>query len=151
MKKVILTVLVAGSLMATSCKQAKEAGNDVKEATEEVANDAANAAEAAADATKEAVNEAAAEVSDAVNSTVEGIKIPEFKDPKVGEYLESYAEYAEDYIEAKGDVVKNSELAKKSAELAAKGKEIVAGLDEEAKAKYNAVMNAIQAKMAPAK
>lgn len=146
MKKVILSVFVVGALLATSCKKAKEDAKDVKDAVEEVANDAAEATEDAATKTVEAVEEAV----ETVKSAIEGITIPEFEDPKVGEFLQTYSQHAKDYIEAKGDVVKNAELAKKSVELATQAKDIVANLDEEAAKKFNSTLAAIQAKMAPA-
>ncbi|MBA6156335.1 hypothetical protein H3Z83_07390 [Tenacibaculum sp. S7007] len=151
MKKVILSVLVVGALLATSCKKEKEA-------TKDAAKDVVEAADKAVDATKDAatkvVTDAEAAVDkavDAVKSAIEGVTIPEFKDPKVGEYLQTYSTYAKDYIEAKGDVLKNAELAKKGVELAAKGKEIVSTLDAEGVKKFNSVMSALQSKMAPAK
>lgn len=139
MKKVILSVFVVGALLATSCKNTKE---DAKDATKEAVEAVEKATEEAKEATEEAV--------EAMESAIEGIEIPEFEDPKVGEYLQSYSQYAKDYIEAKGDVVKNSELAKKGVELATQAKDIVANLDEEAAKKFNSVMTAIQSKMAPA-
>lgn len=151
MKKLILSVLVAGSLMATSCKKAKEAGSDLKDATEAVATEAAEATEDAADAVAEGVEDAADAVSDAFDSALEGVTIPTFENEEVTEHLKAYADYAKEYIAAGGDVVKNADLAKKGTELAAKGKELVASLDEESAAKFKSVMSAIQSKMAPAK
>ena len=158
MKKVILTMCVAGTLLATSCKKAKEDAKDVKDATVEVVDKAAEATKEGAESVKDAVMDAADAVTDtvegaksAVQSAIEGVSIPEFKDPKVGEYLQSYSQYAKSYIDAKGDVLKNTELATKAAELATKGKDIVASLDAEGVKKYNGVMNAIMSKMAPAK
>lgn len=148
MKKVILTICVAGALLATSCKkEAKEA----KETTIEALDSATKKTTEAATKAVEEVEAAAEETTEAVKSAFEGVTIPEFKDPKVGEYLKSYSEYAKDYVEAKGDVLKNTELAKKSVELAKKGEEIVATLDAEGTKKFNSVMSAIQSKMAPAK
>ncbi|CAL2076924.1 conserved hypothetical protein [Tenacibaculum sp. 190524A05c] len=147
MKKVILSVFVAGSLIATSCKQAKEAKEEVKETTEAVVEKTEEAAKTVVEETKEAVEE----TTKAIESAIEGITIPEFKDPKVGEYLKEYSEYAKKYIDAGGDVVKNVDLAKTGTELAAKTKDILAGLDEESAKKFNSVLTAIQSKMAPAK
>lgn len=135
---------VAGALLATSCKnEAKDAKETTIEAVETATEEATEAVEEVEAATEEA--------TEAVETAFEGITIPEFKDPKVGEYLKSYSEYAQNYIDAKGDVLKNTELAKKGVELAAKGKEIVATLDAEGTKKFNSVMSAIQSKMAPAK
>ncbi len=158
MKKVILTVLVVSSLVATSCKKAKEAGSDLKDAATTVVDETKNAADKAAEATKNAADavadgakDAVESVKGAVGSALDGISIPEFKDPKVGEHLKNYASYAKDYIAAGGDVVKNADLAAKGKDLAAKGKEIAGSLDAEAAKKFNATLSAIQAKMAPSK
>ena len=88
---------------------------------------------------------------EAVESALDGVTIPSFDNKEVEEHLKSYATYAKDYIAAKGDVVKNAALAKKGVELANKGAELVKNLDDEGKKKFNSVMSAIQAKMAPAK
>lgn len=141
MKKVILSLFVVGSLMATACKNAKEAEEKAKEATETVVEKTEEA--------KETVVEKAEEAVKTVETALEGVTIPEFEDPKVTEHLKSYADYAKKYIEAGGDVVKNVDLAKTGTELAAKSKEIVANLDEEATKKFNSALNAIMAKMAP--
>ncbi|MDE0536021.1 hypothetical protein [Tenacibaculum sp. L6] len=157
MKKVILSVFVVGALLATSCKntkeEAKDAATDAVEAVENATEEATDAATKAVEETKEAAGEAAEateEAVESVKSAIEGIEIPQFEDPKVGEYLQTYSQYAKDYIEAKGDVVKNTELAKKGVELATQAKDIVANLDEAAAEKFNSVMTAIQSKMAPA-
>lgn len=151
MKKVILSVLVAGSLVATSCKKEKEAAKDATQTVTEAVDKAAEATEEATTKVVEEAKEAVDKTVEAVQSAIEGVTIPKFEDPKVGEYLQSYSKYAKDYIDAKGDVVKNAELAKKGVELATKAKEIVSSLDAESAKKFNSVMTAIQSKMAPAK
>lgn len=151
MKKVILSALVVGSLLATSCKKAKEdatnATEQVTEAAEQAADKVTEAAEEVAEGAEEAVNNA----TEAVQSALEGVTIPSFDNEKVEQHLKDYAAYAKEYIDAKGDVIKNTELAKKGVELANQGAELVKTLDEEAAKKFNSVMNAIQSKMAPAK
>ena len=151
MKKVILTMCVAGTLLATSCKKAKEEVKDAKETTVEAVEKASDKATEAATKVVEGTEAVVEKATEAVKSAIEGISIPEFKDAKVTEHLKNYASYANDYIAAKGDVLKNASLAKKGVELAAKGKELVASLDAEGVKKYNGVMNAIMSKMAPAK
>ncbi len=151
MKKVILSVFVVGALLATSCKKAKEEAKDVKDAAVEAVENTADATKDAATKVVDGVEAAADKAVEAVQSAIEGVTIPEFKDPKVGEYLKSYSEYAKEYIDAKGDVLKNAELAKKGVEYATKAKDIVASLDEEGVKKFNSVMSALQSKMAPAK
>lgn len=143
MKKVVLSVLVAGALVATSCKKGEKAADKVTEAVEKTEETVKEAAKE----TKEVVTEAVA----AVESAIEGVTIPKFEDPKVGEHLKAYSEYAKKYIDAGTEAYKNAELVKTGEELLAKGKEIVAGLDEESKKKFESVMTAIQSKMAPAK
>jgi len=78
MKKIILSVLVAGSLLATSCKEVKKGATDLKDATVETAGSAVDAttdaaskvAEGAKDATKTVVDGA----KDATNAVVDGAK-----------------------------------------------------------------------------
>ena len=48
MKKIVLSVLVAGSLLATSCKEVKKGASDLKDATVETAGKAADATTEAA-------------------------------------------------------------------------------------------------------
>lgn len=144
MKKVILSAFVVASLLATSCKKEKEAAKEVEKTVVEAVTETVEATE---DATTKAVDT----VVEEVKSVIDGVAIPEFKDPKVGEFLQSYSQYAKDYIDAKGDVLKNAKLAKKGVEYATKAKEIVGNLDADAAKKFKSVMSAIQSKMAPAK
>lgn len=151
MKKVILSVFVVAALMATSCKKAKDAANDAATKTEEtgkkVVNEADKAANKVVEETKQVVDKAAS----AVQSAIEGVSIPAFADAKVTEHVKAYAEYAKKYIDAKGDVVKNSGLAKEGVKLAEQGAALVKTMDADTKKKFDGVMNAIKAKMAPAK
>lgn len=147
MKKVLLSMAVV-ALLATSCKEAKKAGSDLKDATVEAADKTADATKDAANAVVEGTKEV---MNDAEDSALDGITIPEFDNEAVTEHLQSYATYAKEYIEAKGDVLKNAKLAKEGVALAKKGKELLGSLDAEAATKFKSVMNAIQSKMAPAK
>lgn len=137
MKKVLLSMLVVGALVSTSCKSDKK---EMKEATTEMKKEVETKME-----------ETTKEVSDMMDSAIEGVKIPKFEDEKVTEFLTHYANHAKTYIENKGDVIKNSKLAKESVEFAKKSKEILSNLDEKSAAKFKSTMNAIQSKMAPAK
>lgn len=78
MKKVILSLMVVGTLLATGCKKAAEAGKDMKDATLEAANKAADATKDAAttvvDGAKEAADKAVDATKDAANTVVEGAK-----------------------------------------------------------------------------
>ena len=154
--------MVAGTLLATGCKKAAEAGKDMKDATVEAANTAADAtkdaattvvdgakdaANTAVDATKDAattVVDGAKNMADKATSVVEsaigGVSIPEFKNPEVTKHLQSYATYAKDYIAAKGDVLKSAKLAKQGVSLATKGKELLGSLDAESATKFKSVM-----------
>ncbi|QNM85681.1 hypothetical protein H9W90_00725 [Polaribacter pectinis] len=141
MKKILLSMLVVGALVSTSCKNDKKEMKDtLNETTTEMKKDV----ETKMEETKE-------EVSNMVDSAIEGVKIPKFEDEKVTEFLTEYADYAKTYIDNKGDVIKNSKLAKEGVAFANKSKEIVSNLDEKAAAQFKSVMNAIQSKMAPAK
>ena len=169
MKKVILSALVVASLLATSCKKAKETGNDLKEGTNAVVEgtkeglkEGAEGLKEGADAMKEGLKEGAESLKEGaeamkdkagamMKSAVAGVDIPKFEDPKVGEHLQSYSEYAKDYIAKGKDAYKDVALVKKGADLLAKGQEMVKGLDAESAAKFNSVITAIQSKMAPAK
>ena len=165
MKKVILSALVVGSLLATSCKEAKEGANALKDGAGAVVEGGANVVKDGAGAVKDGANAVVDGAKDGANAVVDGAKdiagkavsaitgveIPEFKDPAVGAHLQSYSEYAKDYIAAGTDAYKNTELMAKGKDLVAKGTEIVKGLDAESATKFKSVLTAIQSKMAPAK
>ena len=78
MKKIVLSVLVAGSLLATSCKEAKKGASDLKDATVETAGKAADATTEAAGTVANEAKEAAGAVvegaTDAANTVVDGAK-----------------------------------------------------------------------------
>ena len=143
MKKIVLSALVVGALLVSCKSEKKEAQKTTEEVKTEVKQEVNNVETKLEEGTKK--------VSDMLESALEGVSIPKFEDPKVGEFLQGYATHAKEYIEAKGDVLKNAKLAKKSVEYATKAKDIVANLDEESTAKFKSVMSAIQSKMAPAK
>ena len=175
MKKIVLSVLVAGSLLATSCKEVKKGASDLKDVTVETAGSAVDAttdaagvvADGAKDAagtvvdgakdaagavvegTKDAANAVADKASEMVSSALEGVSIPSFTNEAVTKNLTDYAAYAKDYIAAKGNLGKISALAPKGAALLAKGKELASKLDVKEMAKYKSVLSAIQSKMAP--
>ncbi|PQJ71884.1 hypothetical protein [Polaribacter butkevichii] len=177
MKKIVLSLLVVGSLLATSCKEAKKGATDLKDATVETAGKAADATTEAAGAVAEGAKEAAGTVaegatdaanavvegaenavegvkdavSDAKDSALAGITIPSFSNEAVTKNLTEYAAYAKDYIAANGNLAKISALAPKGAALLAKGKELASKLDAKEMAKYKSVLSAIQSKMAPSK
>ncbi|WP_407266940.1 hypothetical protein [Tenacibaculum maritimum] len=169
MKKIVLSVLVAGSILATSCKEAKKEAKEVTKETKDVADKAAEVAKEAAtkvvteaketagevaEGAKEAVEgakEAVEGVAKEATSVLEGVKIPEFSNPEVTKNLTEYATYAKEYIAANGNLGKISAMAAKGKELLAKGKELASKLDATELAKYKSALAAIQAKMAPAR
>ncbi|CAA0256574.1 Probable lipoprotein precursor [Tenacibaculum maritimum] len=162
MKKIVLSVLVAGSMLATSCKEAKKEAKEVTKETKDVADKAAEVAKEAATKAvteaKETVGEVAEGAKEAVEgvakeatSVLEGVKIPEFSNPEVTKNLTEYATYAKEYIAANGNLGKISAMAAKGKELLAKGKELASKLDATELAKYKSALAAIQAKMAPAR
>ena len=67
MKKIVLSVLVAGSLLATSCKEVKKGATDLKDATVETAG-------SAVDATTDAAGAVANGAKDAAGTVVDGAK-----------------------------------------------------------------------------
>ena len=155
MKKIVLSVLVAGSLLATSCKEVKKGASDLKDATVETAGAAVdvttNAAGAVVDGATNAANAVVDKASNAVTSALGGISIPSFSNEAVTKNLTDYAAYAKDYIAANGNVAKIAALAPKGAALVAKGKELASKLDVSEMAKYKSVLSAIQSKISAAK
>ena len=166
MKKIVLSVLVAGSLLATSCKEVKKGATDLKDATVETAGSAAaattdaagavvdgakEAGSAVADGAKDAANAVVNKATEAVSSALGGVSIPSFANEAITKNLTEYAAYAKDYIAANGNLAKISALAPKGAALLAKGKELASKLNVQDMAKYKSVLSAIQSKMAPAK
>ena len=148
MRKIVLSMLVVGALVATSCKgEKKEVVTEVKTEVETKVDSLKTEAEATIDSLKTE----AKEVKEEVEATLEGVTIPDFSNAAVTENLKSYAAYAKEYIDANGDLGKISAIAAKGSELLAKGKELVAGLGADEQAKYSKVLSAIQSKMAPAK
>lgn len=145
MKKVILSVLVAGSLMATSCKKAKEAGSDAVKATEKVATEAVKKTE---EVVKKTAEELKLETAVAAAKAM-GIDIPSFENSNLTQNLADYAGYAKDYLAANGNVAEITKLAPKGAEILAKGQELLKSADAETVKKFSTVLTAIQAKMAP--
>lgn len=141
MKKIVLSMMVVGALLATSCKGEKK---EAKDAAKEVVTKVEKETEKVVEDTKEAV-------SDMIDSALEGVKIPTFSNEAVTENLKSYAQYAKDYIAADGNVAKITAMASKGATLLAKGKELASKLDTKELSKYESVLTAIQAKMAPSK
>lgn len=142
MKKIVLSMMVVGALLATSCKSEKK---DAVKAKEEVKTEITKEVEKV----ETKVEEATKKVSEMVESALEGISIPKFENEKVTEHLQSYAAYAKDYIASKGDVLKKPALVKKGAELLAQGKSLISGLDAKSATKFKNVMSQIQSKMAP--
>jgi len=85
MKKIVLSALVVGSLLATSCKEAKKEATDLKDATVETTVKAADATKEATDkvvdaagtiaeGSKEAAKGAVEEVKGAADAVVDGAK-----------------------------------------------------------------------------
>lgn len=155
MKKIVLSVLVVGSLLATSCKEVKKGATDLKDATVETTNSAAaattEAAGAVVDGAKATTDAVVDKAASAVTSALAGIEIPSFANEAVTKNLTEYAAYAKDYLAANGNVAKITALAAKGQELAKKGAELIPSLSKEDQAKYSKTLTAIMSKMAPAK
>lgn len=150
MKKVILSVLVVGALMTTSCKKTKEVSKDVVNKTEKVVEGVVDGHEAnMADAAEtEAVKKL--ETALAVARSM-GVDIPSFDKPELTQNLADYAVYAKEYLTARGDNAAITKLAPKGAELLKKGQELLKGVDAATVTKFTTVLTAIQSKMAPTK
>lgn len=69
MKKIVLSIMVVGSLLATSCKEVKDGAKDLKDSTVEAAD---NAADATKDGATKLVDGAKGVAADAVDATKEG-------------------------------------------------------------------------------
>jgi hypothetical protein len=177
MKKIILSVLVAGSLLSSSCKEVKKGATDLKDATVETAGSAVDAttdaaskvADGAKDATKtvvdgakdatnavvdgakDATNAVVDKATNMVSSALDGVSIPSFSNEAVTENLTEYAAYAKDYIATNGNLTKISAIAPKGAALLAKGKKLSASLNTEELTKYKSVLATIKSKMYPSK
>jgi len=166
MKKIVLSVLVAGSLLATSCKEAKKGATDLKDVTVETAGSAVdattdaanavvdgakNAAGTVVDGAKDAANAVVSEAKEGLTSAIEGVTIPAFSNEAVSKNLLEYAQYAKNYVDANGNVAKISAMASKGASILKQGKELASKLDASELTKYKSVLSKIQAKMAPAK
>ena len=154
MKKLILSVLVVSSLLATSCKKAKEAGNAVTNGATNLVEEGAKKVEEGATKVSDKAGEMANKTADVVKSAagLAGVEIPEFKDPKVTEYLTEYVAFAKEYIAEGANVASNADLMKKSTDLATKSQEVMKalGTDTEAIQKFTTTLSAIASKMAPA-
>lgn len=141
MKKVVLTIMVAASLVLTSCKEStkKEAnkemteiGNDVEEGLEEVGNDI-----------KDGYNN----TKESVKSAFDDITIPKFDDEKAEAHLKSYANYVKMQMDKGAENIKNSEFSMKTKEFAKDSEMYMKNLGAEAKASYKATMAKIDAKV----
>ena len=140
MKKIVLSVLVIGGLVFTSCKSEKKDTKEVEKVvvkTEKVV--------------KEKVEEVKGDVSKELISAIEGITIPNFSNEAVTQNLLAYAQYAKNYVDAKGNIAKITGMAAKGASLLKQGKELASKLDASELTKYKSVLSQIQAKMAPSK
>jgi len=74
MKKIVLSALVVGSLLATSCKEAAKGANDLKNVTVETTGSAVDATTDAAGAVTEGAKEAAVKVTDGVKDVAGAVK-----------------------------------------------------------------------------
>ena len=136
MKKIVLSVLVIGGLVFTSCKSEKK---ETKEVEKEVVK------------TEKVVKEEVEEVKKDLTSALEGITIPNFSNEAVTQNLLAYAQYAKNYVDANGNIAKITGMAAKGASLLKQGKELASKLDASELTKYKSVLSQIQAKMAPSK
>lgn len=152
MKKVILSAFVVGSLVATSCKKAKEVSKDAVNKTEKVAKETVKKVEKVIDTNVGEVSAASKKLNAAIEvAKGMGVNIPSFEKPELTQNLADYAVYAKDYIAAKGNVAAITKLAPKGAELLKKGQELLKGADDATVKKFKTVLTALQAKMAPSK
>lgn len=142
MKKIVLSILVVGAVVFTSCKSEKK---EVKEIETEVKKEVVNAEKSV----KDSVKEVETEVKKGLTSALEGITIPNFSNEAVTQNLLGYAQYAKNYVDAKGNIAKITGMASKGASLLKEGKALASKLNAKELTKYKSVLSQIQAKMAP--
>mgnify|MGYP000076600563 CR=1 FL=1 len=138
MKKIVLSILVIGAVVFTSCKSEKK---EVKEVEKEVVK--------TEKVVKEEVKVVETEVKKGLTSALEGITIPNFSNEAVSKNLLEYAQYAKNYVDAKGNLAKITGMAAKGASLLKEGKVLASKLDASELTKYKSVLSQIQSKMAP--
>lgn len=154
MKKIVLPVLVAGALLATSCKETKKAGNEIEKAADKTVKATEKATEKVTEGAKdlaEGAKELANEAGDKIKSLFDGVDMPDLKNEKLEKNLEDYANYAKEYIAVKGNIAKNPKLVTKGANILKEGQELLKTADAKTVNLYNKTLQAIQSKMAPAK
>lgn len=136
MKKVVLSLMLASCIVATSCKSKEEKKDEV---TNEVET--------------EVVTEVETETELLVENTDSDgfvdIEIPQFSDDAVKENLKEYSLFARNYIAAKGDSETLESLAVEGKEILKEGREMVAKLPKTDQDAYAKTIALIQAKMTP--
>ncbi|SDS29984.1 hypothetical protein SAMN05216503_2614 [Polaribacter sp. KT25b] len=141
MKKIVLTIMVAASIVFTACKESTkkevnnemtEIGNDLEEGVDDLGNDI-----------KEGYNDA----KDGINSAFDNIEIPKLDDEKAEAYLENYANYVKTQMDKGAENIKNSEFTMKTKEFANDSEQYMKNLGEEAKESFKATMAKIDAKV----
>ncbi|MDB2385255.1 hypothetical protein N9V96_02155 [Polaribacter sp.] len=129
MKKIVLTALVAGSILLSSCKDSTK--QKVKDKMDEVGN-----------SIEKGYEETKTNVSTAFND----INIPEFEDEKAEAYLNDYANHIKKSMDAGVENFKNSEFVEETNNFANRSKEVMMNLDEDAQKKFNETKAKIDAK-----
>lgn len=147
MKKIVLTIMVAASIIFTGCKESTK--KDIDKETTEIGNDI----EDGLDDAKEGLNDVGNDIEEGYNDTknsiasaFDDIRIPEFDDEKAEAHLKNYAEYVKMQMDKGAENIKNSEFTQKTKEFAKESEIYMENLGEEAKAAFKATMAKIDAK-----
>ena len=147
MKKIVLTIMVAASIIITGCKESTK--KDIDKETTEIGNDIEDGLEDAKEGLNDVGNDIKEGYNDAKNSVAsafDDIRIPEFDDEKAEAHLKSYAEYVKTQMDKGAENIKNSEFTQKMKEFANESEMYMKNLGSEAKASFKATMEKIDAK-----
>lgn len=147
MKKIVLTIMVAASMVFTGCKESTK--KDIDKETTEIGNDIEDGLEDAKDGLNDLGNDIEEGYYDAKNSVAsafDDIRIPKFENEKAEAHLKSYADYVKMQMDKGAENIKNSEFTQKTKEFAKESEMYMENLGEEAKDAFKATMAKIDAK-----
>ncbi len=136
MKKFFLGALALMFLTVISCKEATDKAKDAAENVEEATEDAANK-----------IEEVTEEVTETIEDAVDGV--PNFSDESVQAYVEKYEAYMAEYKKAaeSKDMTAFAALGQKAQDLSAGAQEVAGKLTGEDAEKWTAYMTASAEKM----
>jgi predicted small secreted protein len=140
MRKIVLTMMVAASILWTSCKENTK--KDVNNEVTKIGNDIEKGADDLGNNIKEGYNKA----KKSIEGAFDDIKIPKLDDEKAETHLERYAAFVKEQMDKGAENIKNSEFTMKTKEFAKESEQYMENLGTEAKASFKATMTKIDAK-----